>query len=571
MSLAEQSLLHNLSVNDKGKLIWNSSYDSLQKFVEEVLNLPIGEWSSPGGDAKLFESEGVSIRWYAKAKTITINGRDKDQIEEKLNSVASIAKRLAEASNRNSDIDRAVVNPSISLAKMNNKPDRNDESLEKYMQSLENRLQAISEESAADMSTVRNTLLKHSNELKQIKNHDPASELITLRRENLELKNENKNLIDRLNNLSYILADLQGKAKAAEDEKASLITSIRLLCNDLGINQPSNVNCLVEQNRPSETNSEADSCQLHYNIPTQNRGGAHSTEEVSKKGFEYHPNKQKRLKEKSINQDRDAEPAVNRHDDQADQSINIPIHNRFATLRVEEDSEHGVESLNNASAQTNQNCANIHQQKENHSEDKPTIVIIGDSMVKNINPRKLSRRRVNKFTFPGKRAEEITSEVKNINVQPQPAHVIIHAGTNNLPTDTSEECIKNIKGLCSSVKERFPNAKLGVSSIILRRDIEVIGKMHQVNEDLKRLCNESGFAFIDNSIIDESGLNNSKLHLSTKGSALLATRFIKFINPDKQINYQSVGNHSFSENFLRDLLNLVALTQTSTSQRRRTR
>ncbi len=43
--------------------------------------------------------------------------------------------------------------------------------------------------------------------------------------------------------------------------------------------------------------------------------------------------------------------------------------------------------------------------------------------------------------FPGKRAEEIASEVKNINVQLHPTHVIIHAGTNNLPTDTGDQCV----------------------------------------------------------------------------------------------------------------------------------
>ena len=142
-------------------------------------------------------------------------------------------------------------------------------------------------------------------------------------------------------------------------------------------------------------------------------------------------------------------------------------------------------------------------------------------MVENINPRKLSRKRVSKFTFPGKRAEEIAYEVKNISIHDQPTHVIIHAGTNNLPTDTIEQCIKNIKGLCISVKQRFPNAKLGVSSIISRKDIDVSGITRQVNNQIKHICDESGYTFIDNSIIDESGLNNSKLHLSPKGSALL--------------------------------------------------
>ena len=45
----EQSLLHSMSVNEKGKLVRSSRYDCLKQFVE-VLNLSGGKWSSPGGD-----------------------------------------------------------------------------------------------------------------------------------------------------------------------------------------------------------------------------------------------------------------------------------------------------------------------------------------------------------------------------------------------------------------------------------------------------------------------------------------------------------------------------------------
>ena len=204
MSLTEQSLLHNLSVNDKGKLTWNSSYDLLRKFVDEVLNLPNEEWSSPGGDAKLFESEGVPIRWYAKAKTITLNGRCQSETEEKLYSIASISKELAEVNKQNSDTDCALGSPS--RAEATSKPNRNDKSREEHMQSL--KLQALSKEFAANMSTVNNILWEHSNELKQINNPHPDSELTALKRENLELKNQNKGLTDRISNLNNILADL---------------------------------------------------------------------------------------------------------------------------------------------------------------------------------------------------------------------------------------------------------------------------------------------------------------------------------------------------------------------------
>ena len=50
-----------------------------------------------------------------------------------------------------------------------------------------------------------------------------------LKNENLCLKSENKDLTERTNNLSYILADLQGKVKNAELERDSLITAARLL------------------------------------------------------------------------------------------------------------------------------------------------------------------------------------------------------------------------------------------------------------------------------------------------------------------------------------------------------
>ena len=260
-----------------------------------------------------------------------------------------------------------------------------------------------------------------------------------------------------------------------------------------------------------------------------------------------------------------------------------PTQNSFSVLNVEEasDEDHQTTSKNTTqktrSHQNNQGegtkLSNNDSQKENYSaEGKSTVVLVGDSMVKNINPRKLSRKRVNKFTFPGKRAEEIAPEIKNINMptDSRATHVIIHAGTNNLPTDTGDECIKNIKVLCASVKEKFPKAKIGVSGIVLRKDIDISGKTHKVNEQLKLLCDRSNLTFIDNSIIDESGLNNSKLHLSAKGSAILATRFIKFLNPDRKFMNQSGGNQAYSTNFFADLLNLIALN-TPMSQRRQTR
>ena len=77
-NIENQSLLHSLLVNDKEKLIWSGSFSFLQQFIADVLGLSGGRWYSPGGDAKVYESEAISIRWYAKSKSISVSGNDKD-------------------------------------------------------------------------------------------------------------------------------------------------------------------------------------------------------------------------------------------------------------------------------------------------------------------------------------------------------------------------------------------------------------------------------------------------------------------------------------------------------------
>ena len=54
------------------KSVW-SHLNSLQSFVEEVLCLSGGKWSSPGGDTKLYKNQDLSIEWYTKSFNIVAN------------------------------------------------------------------------------------------------------------------------------------------------------------------------------------------------------------------------------------------------------------------------------------------------------------------------------------------------------------------------------------------------------------------------------------------------------------------------------------------------------------------
>ena len=108
--------------------------------------------------------------------------------------------------------------------------------------------------------------------------------------------------------------------------------------------------------------------------------------------------------------------------------------------------------------------------QENNYNNKTTtrdspIILIGNSMIKNIIPRKISKRQIIKRTFPGKTAEEIKYKIDTFSLETAPLHIIIHAGTNNLPMNSVRETVKHIEELANCVKQRFPSSQIGLSSI----------------------------------------------------------------------------------------------------------
>ena len=106
-----------------------------------------------------------------------------------------------------------------------------------------------------------------------------------------------------------------------------------------------------------------------------------------------------------------------------------------------------------------------------NSDYNKLIVLMGNSIIKNTDPRRLSKKPVRKFTYPGKRADQISQEVMSINVNGDPAHVIVHAGTNNLPTDSAQRCAEKIVDLAKSVKLKFPNSRIAVSVLTQQTSI----------------------------------------------------------------------------------------------------
>ena len=185
----------------------------------------------------MYEAGDVSIKWYANSQTITVYGKNKAEVEEKLKSAASVSKDLLSNIVVNTEVSEVHSHqPEASLASSSTVNDP----LEEFKEFINGKLLALTKEFHANLSIVNKTLLEHSIKLNNFIPQDSERELHALRKEYLELKKENSCLKERINNLSYVLADLQDKAKHAEEEKNSLVTTIRLLHNDAKINHPSN-------------------------------------------------------------------------------------------------------------------------------------------------------------------------------------------------------------------------------------------------------------------------------------------------------------------------------------------
>ena len=59
------------------------------------------------------------------------------------------------------------------------------------------------------------------------------------------------------------------------------------------------------------------------------------------------------------------------------------------------------------------------------------MVIIGNLLIKHIDPKKLSERPVRLFSHPGKTTDKIAEAVGSITLATDPSRVIIHTGIRN--------------------------------------------------------------------------------------------------------------------------------------------
>ena len=87
----------------------------------------------------------------------------------------------------------------------------------------------------------------------------------------------------------------------------------------------------------------------------------------------------------------------------------------------------------------------------NHAPNRSRFLIMGDSLIKNIDSQKVTKKIVHRRMYPGKHDQpcHICHELNSIHIGVEPSRVIIHSGTNKLPSDSVGSCVSKTENLAS--------------------------------------------------------------------------------------------------------------------------
>ena len=153
-------------------------------------------------------------------------------------------------------------------------------------------------------------------------------------------------------------------------------------------------------------------------------------------------------------------------------------------------------------------------------------------MIKLVNGREVSRdNSVNIRCHPGATTDDIIDYVIPT-ARKKSDMIIIHTGTNDIQNKVNT--LQKVRKVITTIKEIDVNNEIQVafSGVIHRNDQDFDEEIKEINRKLENLCKGKGIKFINNTNIDGSCLNRSKLHLNKSGTALLVKNFSQPLKPN---------------------------------------
>lgn len=319
-----------------------------------------------------------------------------------------------------------------------------------------------------------------------------------LENENGRLKEQNLLLTDKLNTVSYIVSDLNTKIKDLEDEKASLVTTIKIINDEYSRGNS-------KADTPKESQSTQSTLALKTNISKNQASQSRSIEVPST-------------------------------DDDDGESISVP---EEITNKKKKKTKKSAMTKNASVGAMPQNPPmqeNVNENQDanlqNEKFKKKTTIIAGDSIVKNIQGWRLSdsNNHVVVKSFSGSTISDMEDYLKPI-IRREPSKIILHVGTNDINHLTAQQIAKGVANLGTQISQDSPRTKVALSGILPRTDKPGLSsKIKATNDMIKSFCQHNKWDFLDHKSIDPSCLNARGLHLNRKGTTVVAKNITDYIS-----------------------------------------
>ena len=157
---------------------------------------------------------------------------------------------------------------------------------------------------------------------------------------------------------------------------------------------------------------------------------------------------------------------------------------------------------------------------------KDTVLIVGDSMISNINENTLSRRYQTKVrSFQGSTIKDLHDYIKPL-LKKKPDKIVLVIGTNDMVNEKLPDILKSLKSLIDQILEALPDCDVVVSEVIVRSDnASLNGKITNFNKALKTM----NVDILRQQNITKNHLGKRGLHLNFSGNLQLARNLIEKI------------------------------------------
>jgi hypothetical protein len=145
-----------------------------------------------------------------------------------------------------------------------------------------------------------------------------------------------------------------------------------------------------------------------------------------------------------------------------------------------------------ASSKTKSKVINSDNTKQPNQIGRPVkVAIVGDSMIKYVNPSKLRKsikQNVHVKTFPGAKVSDMHHYGKPT-LKQAPDYLVLHVGTNDLKQSSPRQISTSLANLGQEIQTSVPTTKLIISEVIMRNDDpQISAKVKEVNSKLLQVC-----------------------------------------------------------------------------------